>query len=47
MALDLPITVLVIILPYAFSLIVLNIVRRTEIYCREPWTWVFSAFKLN
>jgi RsiW-degrading membrane proteinase PrsW (M82 family) len=44
MALPLPIEALVIILPYVFSLIVLSVVRKTEIYCREPWAWVFSSF---
>jgi RsiW-degrading membrane proteinase PrsW (M82 family) len=34
----------VIILPYAFSLIVLSVVRKTEIFCREPWGWVASVF---
>lgn len=37
-------TALIVVLPFAFSFMLLGVVRRTEIYCREPWGWVFSAF---
>ncbi len=44
MALPLSIEALVIVFPFAFSLVLLSIVRKTEIYCREPWPWVLSTF---
>lgn len=44
MALGIPVDVLLIILPFAFSLLVMSVVRKTEIYCREPWGPVLSTF---
>jgi RsiW-degrading membrane proteinase PrsW (M82 family) len=33
-----------VVLPFAFSILVMSMVRKTEIYCREPWAWVLSTF---
>ncbi len=40
----LPISALLAVLPFVFSLAVLSVVRKTEMYCREPWAWVLTAF---
>jgi RsiW-degrading membrane proteinase PrsW (M82 family) len=44
MASELLIAALILVLPFAFSLTVLSIVRKTEVFCREPWRWVLTTF---